>query len=247
MMRGRRLRSARLLLVLLLAGFGMVFLVACDGDEDDDGTATTPQETATQDVEATPGDGDGDAEDPDATPDDAEETADEYTTPEPGEEPRTGGDIGQPASEDLIAMFDIDVVPGGGGLPEGSGTVAEGVEVYATHCARCHGPSGTEGGIGPVLVGEEGPWEPGKAITIGSYWPYADTVFDYIRRAMPFDNPGTLEDAEVYAVVAWLLNEEGIVEADAEMNQQTLPEVEMPNRESFFSCWPEECRPDVGQ
>lgn len=81
---------------------------------------------------------------------DAGETANEYTTPEPGEGPRTGGDIGQPASEDLMAMLDIDVVPGGEGLPEGSGTVAEGAEVYATHCARCHAPSGTEGGLGPV-------------------------------------------------------------------------------------------------
>lgn len=246
-MLGGRLLSARSVLAVVLMGFSMAFLIACNGDEDDGGTATTSPGTATQDAEASPDGDDGDAEDPDATPDDAGETADEYTTPAPSEGPRTGGEIGQPASEDLITMFDIDVVPGGEGLPEGSGTVAEGAEAYATHCARCHGPSGTEGGIGPVLVGEEGPWEPGKTITIGSYWPYAETVFDYIRRAMPFDNPGTLEDDEVYAVVAWLLAEEGIVEEDAEMNQQTLPEVEMPNRESFFSCWPEQCRPDVGQ
>ncbi|MCK9485545.1 MAG: c-type cytochrome [Dehalococcoidia bacterium] len=233
-----RTHPATLRWVLLgaLAVFAL-FLVACDDDDDPGGTATATQGTASP----TPTEGD---EDPDGTPT-GPSGADAFTTPEPGEGPRSGGEIGQPASEDDIAAIDIDVVPGGAGLPEGSGTVAEGADVYATNCARCHGPSGTEGGIGPQIVGEEGPWEPGKTITIGSYWPYAETVYDYIRRAMPFDSPGSLTDDEVYAVVAWLLAEEGIIEEDAELNAETLPAVEMPNRNNFLPCWPDECRPDV--
>ncbi|MCK9494917.1 MAG: cytochrome c [Dehalococcoidia bacterium] len=223
---------------LMLGGLALfaLALVACDGDDDGDGTATATQATASP----TPTE---DGEDPEGTP--AGPGPEAFTTPAPGEGPRSGGEIGEPASEDVIAALDIDVVPGGAGLPDGSGTVAAGSDVYATNCARCHGATGTEGGIGPRLVGEEGPWEPGKAITIGSYWPYAETVYDYIRRAMPFDAPGSLSDDEVYAVVAWLLAEEGIIEDDVELNAETLPQVRMPNRESFFACWPEECRPDV--
>lgn len=232
--RATRLRATLLAFVALAAA---LFLVACDGDDGDGtpGTGTpttgetgTPEGTATQPSGA-----------PDATPP-------AYTTPAPGEGPNVGGEIGRAASDELIAQWDTDVIPGGEGLPEGSGTVAAGADVYATHCARCHGPSGTEGGIGPVLVGDPGPWEPGMPVTVGSYWPYAETVFDYTRRAMPFDNPGTLTDDEVYAVVAWILHENEIVDADAEMNRETLPQVEMPNRDNFFSCWPDTCRPDTG-
>lgn len=166
-------------------------------------------------------------------------------TPPPGEGPHGSGEVGRAADDSVIARMDIDVVPGGEGLPDGSGTVADGAEVYALNCARCHGPSGTEAGVGPALVGEPGPWQPGMAVTIGSYWPYAETVFDYVRRSMPFDAPGSLTDDQVYAVVAWLLHENDVIDADAELNSETLPQVEMPNRDNFFSCWPEECRPDI--
>ena len=140
--------------------------------------------------------------------------------------------FGSDASEERIAAWDIDVKPDGEGLPEGRGTVAEGEAVYAVHCAVCHGPTGTEGPY-DVLVGTA-PWEewPG-ARTIGGYWPYATTVFDYIRRSMPQLTPGNLTADETYAVVAYLLNLNGIVPDDGVMDAETLPEVVMPARDRF--------------
>ncbi len=140
--------------------------------------------------------------------------------------------FGSDASEARIAAWDIDVKPDGEGLPEGSGTVAEGEAVYAVHCAVCHGLTGTEGPY-DVLVGTA-PWEewPG-ARTIGGYWPYATTVFDYIRRSMPQLTPGILTADETYAVVAYLLNLNGIVPDDGVMDAETLPEVIMPARDRF--------------
>ena len=172
------------LLVLALAVF-VAFAACTDEDEPSSGNGA-PTTTATATGTASP------------------PSTSALATPAPGEGPRTGGDIGRPATAAQVAARDDDVVPGGP-APEGSGTVRQGAEVYATQCARCHGPTATEGGIGPRLVSEPGPWQPGMPITIGSYWPYAETVFDYVRRAMPFDAPGTLEDDQVYAVVAWLL------------------------------------------
>ena len=165
-------------------------------------------------------------------------------TPRPGEGPRTGGEIGRAATSSEIASVDIDVTPGGSGLPPGRGSVSQGASVYARRCAGCHGPNAVEAPVGPRLVSEPGPWRPGMPVTIGTYWPYAETLFDYTRRAMPFDSPGSLSNDEVYAVVAWLLNQNRIIGGDAEMNAQTLPQVEMPNRNNFYACWPQECRPE---
>jgi cytochrome c len=158
--------------------------------------------------------------------------------------PRFG--FGQPASQELIAAADIDVRPDGVGLPAGRGTAREGAEVYARTCAACHGPKG-EGGQADPLVGAEprgiapfGPeyerWRNGRPdvpFTIGNYWPYATTLFDYVRRAMPTNAPGTLTADELYGVVAWLLARNEVIPEAAVMDAQTLPRVAMPARGRF--------------
>ena len=140
--------------------------------------------------------------------------------------------FGSDASEARVAMWDIDVKPDGEGLPAGGGTVSEGEAVYGTHCLACHGPDGAEGPY-DTLVGMD-PWEewPG-ARTVGAYWPYATTLFDFIRRAMPQLTPGILTADETYALIAYVLNLNGIVPDDAVMNAETLPAVVMPARDRF--------------
>jgi mono/diheme cytochrome c family protein len=135
--------------------------------------------------------------------------------------------IGRVPSEAEIAARDIAVGPDGESLPPGRGTVAAGEQVYRAKCAACHGPTGTEGPR-DKLVGEHLPVK-----TIGSFWPYATTVFDYIRRAQPFDQPGSLTDDDVYAVTAWLLFKNNIIAADQVIDAATLPTVRMPNRDGF--------------
>lgn len=193
------------------------------------------------------------AEAPDETPVvTGQETTPEPTeaaseTPRPAPTPAEAGlfGFGQTADEQTIAEVDIDIPPDGSGLPDGSGTPDEGADVYAEVCASCHGETGREGGIGGALVSEPGPYEVGMPRTIGSYWPYATTIYDYVNRTMPFDNPGSLTPDEVYALVAYLLHENQVINEDEEMNAETLPQVEMPNYNNFESCWPDECRPDV--
>ena len=123
--------------------------------------------------------------------------------------------------------------PDGSGLPPGRGTAAQGQPLFAARCAACHGAGGN-GGPSGRLVGRAplgaAPW-PDK--TIGQYWPHASTVFDYIRRAMPWDAAGSLSADEVYALTAWLLHANGVIGADAEMTALTLPAVRMPNRDGF--------------
>ena len=153
----------------------------------------------------------------------------------------TGGKppaLGTPVSAAEIARWDISIPPSGAGLPAGSGSARQGQQVYEQKCLACHGPKGAgkpadalAGGIGTLA---------GKAPvrTVGSYWPYATTLFDYVRRAMPITNPLSLTNDEVYAVTAYVLAINGIVGEDAVMNAQTLPQVKMPNREGFVSDWP---------
>lgn len=146
--------------------------------------------------------------------------------------------IGRAATAEEIAAWDIDVMPDGTGLPSGRGTVPAGREVFSAKCAACHGSEGT-GGVGGPLVGripgDEFPFalDPSVPLTIGNFWPYATTLFDYTRRAMPFDAPGSLTDDEVYSLVAYLLFLNEIVSEDAVMNAQTLPAVVMPSRDRF--------------
>lgn len=141
-------------------------------------------------------------------------------------------DFGREASVERIAMWDIDVRPDGTGLPPGSGTVAEGREIYMVQCIACHGPTGTEGPNDQLVGTEEWDLYPtGRAI--GNYWPYATTLYDYIRKAMPQLTPGILSDDEVYAVIAYLLYLNELVPEDAVMDAETLPQVEMPARDRF--------------
>jgi cytochrome c len=141
--------------------------------------------------------------------------------------------IGQPVTEQEVAGWNIDVSPGNGGLPPGRGTAAEGQALYADVCAGCHGGNGDDGSA-PKLRGGQGSLASSRPIlTIGSYWPYAETLFDYIRRAMPFDRPGSLTDDQVYALTAYLLRINGIVGKDAELDAVRLPQIQMPNRNGF--------------
>lgn len=156
-----------------------------------------------------------------------------------GEEPRYG--LGQPASEADIKAWDIDVNPDGSGLPPGRGTVQQGATIYAAKCTACHGPTGTEGPKDRLVGGQGSLATEHPTKTIGSYWPYTTTLYDYIFRAMPFTAPQSLTPGEVYSLVAWLLHQNGIISKDAVMDARTLPAVVMPNRDGFVS----DPRPDV--
>jgi mono/diheme cytochrome c family protein len=146
--------------------------------------------------------------------------------------------IGRPATPDEIRALDIDVNPSGVGLPEGRGTVAEGAATYAAKCASCHGPNG-ENGKSDRLVGRDSGEnfafaKDAKLVrTIGNYWPYATTLFDYTARSMPFPQPGTLTANEVYGLVAYLLSLNKIVPETAVMDKTTLLKVVMPARDRF--------------
>jgi cytochrome c len=148
-----------------------------------------------------------------------------------------GPSLGIPVSQADIAAWDINVLPDGTGLPPGSGTAAEGASVYAIHCAVCHGVNG-EGGIEKRLVGGEPPNGMDTRKTIANHWPHATTVFGNIRRSMPFQAPRSLSNDDYYAVVAWILAESNIIEADAVMNAETLPAVRMPSVDRFIFRYP---------
>ena len=140
--------------------------------------------------------------------------------------------FGSEASAARVAMWDIDVRPDGEGLPPGGGSVAQGRDVYNIHCVACHGPTGTEGPNDRLVDSEQWDDVPGTR-TIGNYWPYATTLYDYIRKAMPQLTPGILTDDEVYAVIAYILYMNEIVPEDAVMDATTLPAVVMPARDKF--------------
>jgi S-disulfanyl-L-cysteine oxidoreductase SoxD len=143
--------------------------------------------------------------------------------------------FGHPIAPTDIAPWDISIGPDGAGLPPGSGTASQGEAVYAIKCQACHGEKGA-GGPNDALVGGMGSLAAGKppVKTVGSYWPYATTLFDYIRRAMPFPETKSLTDDEIYAVSAYILNLNGIVGTDEVLDAQSLPEVKMPNRIGFI-------------
>lgn len=153
-----------------------------------------------------------------------------------------GYGLGRPATDAEIRAWNIDVAPNGEGLPPGQGTVKQGGQVYAAKCAKCHGASGTEGPLDRLVGGQDTLRTSTPIKSIGSYWPYATTLYDYINRAMPLDAPQSLAPDEIYAVIAWLLHENGIIAEDIAMNARTLPLVQMPNRHGFVP----DPRPDVG-
>jgi cytochrome c len=149
--------------------------------------------------------------------------------------------FGQPIAPDDLAPWDISIGPDGVGLPAGSGTPAQGATVFAERgCALCHGergsggPSGALVGGGPLNTTDRDPVK-----LIGNYWPYATTIFDYTRRAMPWNQPKTLSNDEVYALTAYILALNKIIGENDVMNAETLPKVRMPNRDGFISKYPE--------
>ena len=141
--------------------------------------------------------------------------------------------IGTPLAASAIVPWNIDVAPDGRGLPPGSGDVKTGAQIFAQKCAACHGANG-EGLLGDPLVGGRGTLQSAAPKrTVGSYWPYATTLFDYIRRAMPYNAPQSLSADEVYALSAWILYRNDIVTEDARLDAHTLAAVRMPNRDGF--------------
>jgi mono/diheme cytochrome c family protein len=149
-----------------------------------------------------------------------------------------GPALGEPMAAAEMARWDISIPPSGAGLPKGSGTARAGAAVYEQKCQACHGVKGAgkpadalAGGIGSL--GTKTPMR-----TVGSYWPYATTLFDYVRRAMPITNPLSLSNEETYAVTAYVLYLNGIIGEDVAMDAQSLPQVKMPNRDGFVSDWP---------
>ena len=150
--------------------------------------------------------------------------------------------LGRPATAAEIAGWDISVGPDGVGLPAGSGTALKGAAVYEQKCQACHGAKGA-GQPNDRLAGGHGTLASKTPVrTIGSYWPYATTVFDYVRRSMHYTQPQSLSDDEVYAVTAYLLQLNGIIGEPDEMNAQTLPKVTMPNRGNFVIVYPRRAR-----
>ena len=142
-------------------------------------------------------------------------------------------DFGRPASSDEIKLWDIDVRPEGKGLPDGSGTVAHGKEVFAENCAACHGDNG-QGGIKDRLAGGQGTLASDMPVkTVGSFWPYATTLFDYIHRAMPYPTPGSLSNDETYAVAAYILNLNDLLPPGGKLDRESLLKIKMPNRDGF--------------
>jgi mono/diheme cytochrome c family protein len=149
--------------------------------------------------------------------------------------------IGRAATAAEIAGWNIDVGRDGRGLPPGSGSVARGREVFEQQCAACHGDKG-QGGVGDRLAGGRGTLAtPQPVKTVGSYWPYAPTLFDYIRRAMPQNAPGSLSNDDLYAVSAFILYLNGLLPVDAILDAKTMAAIEMPNRKMFVG----DSRPDV--
>jgi S-disulfanyl-L-cysteine oxidoreductase SoxD len=147
-------------------------------------------------------------------------------------------DFGRVATPEEIAGWDIDISPSGAGLPPGQGDVRQGAAIFAAKCASCHGAHG-EGKPMDRLVGGVGALRDKKPEkTVGSFWPYATTLFDYVRRAMPLNAPQSLTPDEVYAVSAYVLFLNGIVPQDTTLDADTLAKVRMPNRDGFVSAYP---------
>ncbi|HYM18925.1 MAG TPA: c-type cytochrome [Micropepsaceae bacterium] len=146
--------------------------------------------------------------------------------------------LGKPISPADIAPWDISIMPDGTGLPPGSGTPAQGAPIFAAKCSACHGENGKGGIAAAVTAGPpRASLDGGK--TIANFWPYATTVFDFIRRAMPYNAPHSLKDEEVYALTAYLLSLNKLIGDNDVMNAQTLPKVKMPNRDNFIIRFPD--------
>jgi len=150
-----------------------------------------------------------------------------------------GPNLGIPLEPGDVAAWDISIQPDGTGLPIGGGTPAQGARIFAQKCAMCHGENG-KGGLFAALVGGT-PLSSGidTPKTIANFWGYSTTVFDFIRRAMPWQQPRSLTDNEVYALTAFILAENKLIGEDDSMNSETLPKVRMPNRDGFIIRFPD--------
>ena len=144
--------------------------------------------------------------------------------------------FGRTASLKEIDSLNIDVSPDGEGLPPGLGNVIDGHQLYAQKCARCHGITGTEGPYNKLVAvnNDKDSLQTGDK-TIGNYWPYATTLYDYIYRAMPYDSPGTLSGMEVYSITAFLLYKNNIIDSTISLDSRNLPQVTMPAKDLFVN------------
>lgn len=152
-----------------------------------------------------------------------------------------GYGLGRMPSAEEIKKYDTFIPPSGANLPPGSGTAEKGKAIYAAQCARCHGATGREGPEEPIVGGIGSLTTARPLKTVGSFWPYATTLWDYVNRAMPFDRPGVLPADDVYAVVAYLLQLNGIVSTADVLDANSLPKIRMPNRDGFIP----DARPDI--
>lgn len=156
-----------------------------------------------------------------------------WTLPALGHDGEEAYHIGRPATVEEIDAWNFDISPTGEGLPSGQGTVSRGAAVYATKCAGCHGPTGSEGPM-TKLVGGQGTLRTNHPVkTVGSYWPYVTTLYDYIYRAMPLTAPQSLSPDDIYSVIAWILHRNEIIPENAVIDAKTLPGIRMPNQEGF--------------
>ena len=146
--------------------------------------------------------------------------------------------LGKPMTPAEVAAWDINVLPDGTGLPPGSGTPAQGALIYAAKCASCHGEKG-KGGVNAALAGGEPVKDMDSVKTIANFWPVATTLFDYIRRAMPWRQPRSLSNDEVYALTAYIFSVNKLIGENETMNARTLPKVRMPNRDGFIIRFPD--------
>jgi cytochrome c len=151
-----------------------------------------------------------------------------------------GPNLGKPISNAELAAWDTSIMPDGTGLPAGSGTSAQGAQIYAQKCVACHGENGKGGGIASALI-PKGPITSinGAEKTIGNFWPYASTLFDYIRRAMPWQQPKSLTNDEVYALTAYVLALNKVIDDNTTLDAATLAKVRMPNRDGLIMRFPD--------
>jgi cytochrome c len=176
---------------------------------------------------------------PQAQPEKAASAATEKHAAAPAAEAHGAGEVlglGRLATADEIAAWDIDIRPDGVGLPKGSGTAAQGEKIFDENCASCHGDFGEANGRWPVLAGGQGTLKDERPVkTVGSYWPYLSTVYDYIRRAMPFGNARSLSDDDVYALTAYILYLNDVVtDEDFELSDQNFTSIRLPNEANFI-------------
>ena len=154
----------------------------------------------------------------------------------------SGPNLGKPASRAMIERWNLDIFPDGQGLPAGWGNAVEGKQVYQTYCLSCHGTEGRGDSADELAGARHSLTDDPPDKTIGTYWPYATTIFDFTRRSMPLNSPGTLTENQLYAVTAYLLFLNNIIGERDEMNATTLPKVKMPNRQGFIDVYIDELK-----